>query len=270
MTRVIVVTGAASGIGRKLVGVLNGLPQADRVLATDVSYPALVMAGEADGWDGARVAVRMLDVLDPAGWESALDFAEARFGPVTHVVNNAGVLSPDWLVAVTDQDVHRQIDINIKGVVFGTRAAARRMVAHKSGHIVNLGSLASLSPVPGLSLYAASKFAVRGFSLSAALELRPSGVAVTVVMPDAVETPMLDLQKGREEAALTFSGGRALTPDDIAQAVLEAFDKRPLELALPAARGVLAKVAGLMPQAGVGLLPVMRRLGRRAQARLRR
>lgn len=267
MSRVVVVTGAGSGIGRRLVAVLSG--RGDRVLATDVSYPRLVDAGQSDGWSEHRVAVRHLDVVDPAGWEAALDFAEGRFGALTHVVNNAGVLSPDWLVNAKDEDIHRQLDVNVKGVVFGTRAAARRMVERKSGHIVNVGSLASLSPVPGLSLYAASKFAVRGFSLSAAMELAEFGVAVSVVMPDAVQTPMLDIQKGRDEAAVTFSGGAALSPDVIAKAILESFEERPLEVTLPAGRGVLAKLVGLSPGLGAKIAPMMRRRGQKAQDRQR-
>lgn len=267
MSRVVVVTGAGSGIGRRLVAVLSG--RGDCVLATDLSYPRLVDAGQADGWSEHRVAVRHLDVVDPAGWEAALDFAEGRFGALTHVVNNAGVLSPDWLVNAKDEDIHRQLDVNVKGVVFGTRAAARRMVERRSGHIVNVGSLASLSPVPGLSLYAASKFAVRGFSLSAAMELSEFGVAVSVVMPDAVQTPMLDLQKGRDEAAVTFSGGGALSPDTIAMAILACFEERSLEVTLPPSRGVLAKLVGLAPGLGAKIAPLMRRRGQKAQDRQR-
>lgn len=263
MSRVLVITGAASGIGRHLVKAFSG--RGDKVLATDVSYPRLVEVAEEDGWPDAAVAVARLDVVDPVAWEGALDLAEARFGDVTHLVNNAGVLSPDWLVHANEADIHRQLDVNVKGVVFGTRAAARRMVERGSGHILNMGSLASLSPVPGLSLYAASKFAVRGFSLSAALELKSKGVAVTVVMPDAVATPMLDLQRGREEAALTFSGGQALTPADIERSLLVAMKTRPLEVALPVSRGALARLANLAPGIALVLEPMMRKLGARRQ-----
>ena len=257
--RVIFVTGCASGIGRHLVGAF--MRRGDAVIASDVAFVRLEEAGREDGWDGARVLTVALDVVDPASWEAALDAAELRFGAVTHLVNNAGVLMPDWVVNVSDVDVHRQLDINVKGVVFGTRAAARRMVERGRGHIVNIGSLASLSPVPGLSIYAASKFAVRGFSLSAALELSESGVAVTVVMPDAVATPMLDLQKGRTEAALTFSGGKALSATDIERALVSVFEKRPLEVAIPESRGMLARVANLMPGVGRTIAPLMRRIG---------
>jgi len=265
--RVLFITGCASGIGRHLVGAF--LRRGDAVVASDVAIDRLVAVGREDGWDVSRVSEVRHDVTDPVSWELALDAAEQRFGPVTHVVNNAGFLAPDWVVALTDSDIHRQIDINVKGVIFGTRAAAKRMVARKSGHIVNIGSLASLSPVPGLSVYAASKFAVRGFSLSAALELAKDGVAVTVVMPDAVATPMLDIQKARREAALTFSGGRALSGVDIEAALVRVFAKRPLEVAIPESRGMLARLANLVPGVGQKVLPLMRRIGEKHQARTR-
>src|SRR6185295_6401487 len=111
---------------------------------------------------------------------------------------------------------------------------ARRMIPAHRGHIVNIGSLASLSPVPGLSLYVASKFAVRGFTLSAAMELREHGVSVTLIMPDAVETPMLDKQVAYKEAAMTFSGQRPLTVHDIERLIVDTvLPYKPLEAAIP-------------------------------------
>lgn len=263
--RVALVTGAASGIGRHLVGVLHA--RGFLVVATDRDTAGLERAGAEDVWPVDRVASAALDVTEPAAWEAALDLAEERFGVVGVLLNVAGYLEPGWVDAVSDDAVHRHLDVNVKGVVFGTRAAARRMVTSGGGHVVNIGSLASLSPVPGMSLYAASKFAVRGFSLSAAFELRPRGVAVTVVMPDAVATPMLDLQRDRDESALTFSGGDALTPAAVADAVLEALRTRPLEVTLPRSRGAIARLVNAAPGLGRALLPAFRALGRKNQAR---
>ena len=76
-----------------------------------------------------------------------------------------------------DEDVHRHFDVNVKGVIFGTRAAAARMIPQGHGHVVNIASMAALAPIPGLALYSASKYAVRAFSLAAAEELRAHGVA---------------------------------------------------------------------------------------------
>src|SRR5690606_5033294 len=124
------------------------------------------------------------------------------------------------------------------------------------------------APVPGLSLYGASKYAVRAFSLAAAVELRPRGVAVTVVCPDAVATPMLDKQEHYEEAAITFSAPRVLSPEEVADALTGVvIDRRPLELALPRSRKWMARTVDLFPSLGPRLAPVFQRLGRRAQKR---
>ncbi len=258
-----VITGAASGIGAAVAEAL--VARGDRVLACDINADALHAL--ADRWPDELLPHR-LDVRDSAGWEAALDAAEQRFGRVDVVMNIAGFLEPDFVVAASDDAIDRHFDINVKGVVLGTRAAARRMVARRAGHIINVGSLASLAPVPGLSLYAASKFAVRGFTLSAAAELAPQGVGVTLVLPDAVETPMLELQVGRDEAAMTFSG-RTLTVAQVRDEILRALTTRQVEVTIPPSRGRLAKVATLWPAAGIRLMPLFRALGRRGQRKAR-
>jgi 3-oxoacyl-[acyl-carrier protein] reductase len=144
------------------------------------------------------------------------------------------------------------------------------MIARGQGHIINFGSLASLAPVPGLSLYTASKFAVRGFSLAVASELRPHGVHVSLIMPDAVDTPMLDKQLAYEQAALTFSGPRALTVEDIEKVIVErVLPQRPLELTLPLSRGAAARLANTMPAAMRVVAPMLTKRGLARQAKIR-
>ena len=124
--------------------------------------------------------------------------------------------------------------------------------------------------MPGLSLYSASKFAVRGFTLAAATELAPHGVAVTLVMPDAVATPMLDLQVAYEEAAMTFSGGAPLTVEDIERAVLDcALVDRPMEVTVPLGRGLLARVANTAPGLTRRLAPIFVARGKKAQSKIK-
>jgi len=262
-SQTMLLTGCASGIGRHLTTVLAA--QGHRILATDVNEAGLA------GHDPARVHVRKLDVRREEDWEAALDAAEGAFGPVDVVMNIAGYLHPAYVHDIGAKDLDLTIDVNVKGVILGTRAAAKRMIPRRAGHIVNVGSLASLSPVPGLSTYTASKFAVRGFTLSVALELRPKGVAVTLVMPDAVDTPMLDKQIGYEEAAMTFSGSRALTVADIERAIVdEVLPRRPLEVAIPMSRAVLARLATAAPAAVQALAPVMLKVGRKKQEQIKK
>ncbi|UQA58283.1 SDR family oxidoreductase [Polyangium aurulentum] len=265
---VMVLTGCASGIGRHLAGALSR--RGHRVLATDLDERTLAARAEEDCWDKQRVRLARLDVRRAEEWEAALDLAEKELGGMDVLMNVAGALRPGWVQEITPADIDLHIDVNVKGTMLGTHAAAVRMVRRGAGHIVNFGSLASLAPVPGLALYAASKFAVRGFSLAAATELRPRGVAVTLVMPDAVQTPMLDLQVDYEQAAMTFSGPRALTVEDIEAVVLnEVLPGRPLEVALPLSRGLLARVANTAPGLSRVIAPVLRKKGLQKQERIK-
>ncbi len=267
MTRFLL-TGGASGIGRHLAGALGR--RGHHVVATDRNLDGLARAAKDDGWPD-RVATSFLDVTSEQDWASALDRCDAHMGGLDVALNVAGYLAPGFVTDLDAADIDLHLDVNVKGVVLGTRAAARHMIAVKlPGHIVNFGSLASLSPVPGLSLYCASKWAVRGFSLSAAVELKDAGIAVTLVCPDAVDTPMLDLQKGREEAALTFSGDKPLTVEDISRALFDhVLPKRPLEITLPLSRGLLARVGGAAPGLAGALYPMMKKKGLGQQKRSR-
>jgi 3-oxoacyl-[acyl-carrier protein] reductase len=267
--RVFVVTGAASGIGKHLVKALAA--RGHSVLATDVNEPGLSLWRDPGTAHASRIQAEPLDVTRPEAWERALDAAERAFGPVDVLLNVAGFLKPGFVHEVDDRAVDLHIDVNVKGVIWGTRAAARRMVARGSGHIVNFGSLASLAAVPGLCLYSASKFAVRGFSLAAAAELRPLGVHVTVLLPDAVQTPMLDLQVHYREAAMTFSGDAPLSVDDIEKVIFDkVLPKRPLEIAIPLGRGLLARLATASPEAALLLAPQLTKKGLRAQERMKK
>jgi len=268
MARVMVLTGCASGIGLHLAGALSA--RGDRVLATDVDEEALKRRAQEGGWEAKGVKYKKLDVRSAEDWEAALDFATSAWGGVDVVMNIAGVLRPGYVQSLTPADIDLHMDVNVKGTALGLRAAAARMISRRSGHIINFGSLASLAPVPGLSLYTASKFAVRGLSLAAATELRPHGVAVTVVMPDAVQTPMLDLQVHYDEAALTFSGDKPLTVEEVERLLVDkVLPQRPLEVAFPLGRGALARAANTAPGITSLIAPMLLKKGLAMQERVR-
>lgn len=261
-------TGCASGIGRHLAGALAA--GECRVVATDVDYAALQAAAQAQGWDPTRVELHALDVRDPRRWNEVLDLVQARWQRLDVLFNIAGFLRPGLVHEQTADDVDRHLDINAKGTIYGSQAAAARMVAQGHGHIVNFASMAGLAPVSGISLYTASKFAVRGFSLALANELRPHGVAVTVICPDAVQTPMLDLQLDCPQAALTFSGRRALGVEEIERLILRrVLPRRPLEAILPRSRGWLAKLTSALPGVARVVLPALMKKGLARQKQIR-
>jgi 3-oxoacyl-[acyl-carrier protein] reductase len=259
--RTFLVTGCASGIGRDLAEAI--VERGDRLVATDLDAVALEDHAAAQAWPADRVHCRRLDVTSADDWAAAW---QTDLGEIDVVVNMAGFLHPGWVHEITAADIDRHLAVNVRGVMLGTRSAAGRMRERGSGHIVNVASMAALAPIPGLSLYSASKYAVRAFSLAAAHELRGHGVAVTVVCPDAVRTPMLDLQKDYEQAALTFSGSRVLEPREVTDAILgPVLERRPLEVFLPPSRGWLARVADVFPRTATAIAPLLRRRGRSRQ-----
>jgi 3-oxoacyl-[acyl-carrier protein] reductase len=264
VSRTFLVTGCASGIGRDLASAI--VEGGDRLVATDIDAAALAAAAREQAWPSEAHRRVRLDVTDAAQWRAAFAAATEAFGPVDVLVNMAGFLRPGYVHELSEDDIAHHLDVNVRGVMLGTHLAAQAMRARGSGHIVNVASLAALAPIPGLSLYSASKYAVRAFSLAAAQELRAFGVAVTVVCPDAVATPMLDLQKDYEEAALTFSGPRVLHPREVSEAILgPVLRQRPLEVFLPPGRGWLARVADVFPRSASAMAPLLRRRGRSRQ-----
>ena len=237
---VALITGAAGGIGRHFV--LSNRDQY-RWVATDIKKTELLAAF---GTETGRFLPLQLDVADIQSWKAAIAATLDKFGRLDYLFNVAGVSLPRFILDADEHYIDTHLDINAKGVLYGTTQAAQAMQKQGSGHIINIASLAGIAPVPGMSYYTASKFAVRGFSLAAALELREKNIFVTVICPDLVRTPMFEHQLTLpKESALSFSGStRLLSVEDVEKAIHKAIRKKPLELTLPPARGALAKIGG--------------------------
>ena len=244
-----IVSGAASGIGRHMAHALHRAGH--RLLLVDIAAEGLAATAAQHGLDAdPSVMTRVLDVRDAAGWAEAASSVNERFGKIDYLFNIAGFLCPGLAHEMSPEALALHVDVNVKGVMFATRAVAPLMIARGSGHILNVASIAGVSHVPGLAAYCASKHAVRGFSLSVAHELRPHGVHVTAFCPDAVETPMLTLQESYPEAAMTFGAGRGLRLTEVEAAILRAMRDRPLEVILEvpgSGRAIAARVANFFP-----------------------
>jgi 3-oxoacyl-[acyl-carrier protein] reductase len=267
--RVFLITGCASGIGRHLAE--RVVAAGHCLLATDVDAAALADVAKQGDWPPTRVETLRLDVCDPDAWREAIDRIVARWGRIDVLMNVAGVIQPGYVHEITADKMLCHLDVNARGTMLGTQAAARQMVQQRHGHIVNIASMAALAPVPGIAPYTASKFAVRGFTLAVAHELRPHGVSVSCVCPDAVQTPMLDLQMSHESAALTFSGKRYLTVEDVGRVIFDkVLPRRPLEVMIPRHRGWLAKLTSLLPGTAAWILPSLTRGGLQRQEEYRR
>lgn len=259
-----VVTGAGHGLGRLIAGLL--VDRGHDVLVTDLDPDAAAaVAAEL----GPRASARALDVRDEEAVAAARDELVQRAGRLEVWVNNAGVLltGPAW-----EQDAQARrlmLEVNALGTINGTVSAIEAM-RERGGHVVNIVSLAGLTPVPGEAVYAASKHAAIGFSLSTLIDLRLAGskdVHLSCVCPDGIWTPMLHDKLDDPGAALSFSG-KLLQPEDVVAAVARVLDRPRPVVTVPRSRGLQARVADALPRLAVSIAPLVVARGRRTQQKM--
>jgi NAD(P)-dependent dehydrogenase (short-subunit alcohol dehydrogenase family) len=232
----IAVTGGANGIGRAIS--TQFARAGARVAIGDLDVDAAKAAAQALG---GSVAAIELDVSDPQAIHRFLDTAEQRHGPLDVMVNNAGV---DWMSPFHEEPdavTRRQVEVNLLGTTYGTRAALQRMLPRRRGHIVNVASGAGRVPLPGSSSYSATKHAIVGLTESLRLEYRGSGVRFSLIQPSQVDTMMIE---GQPRPRLL----PVVSPDDVAAAVLAAVRDGRFEVWVPSSQGVSAKFSALLPR----------------------
>ena len=194
--------------------------------------------------------------------------AVAAWGRVDAVVNCAGVVRPGAIDTCPEEDITFQLETNLGGTINVSRAFVPLFERQGAGHLVLIASLAGMVPLPGESIYAASKFAVRGFAHSIAHELA-GRVAVTVVCPDSTRTRMLEIEAGDAGSSLSFSSA-PLEPEEVAAAIVGALRRPRLEVTVPGLRGRLIRWLGAMPTCFGRLYPLIDAMGRRRKARYRK
>lgn len=213
--KVAIISGAARGQGEAQARLF--VKEGAKVMLGDV----LDGEGEAvaAGLGEEHASYRHLDVTNADDWDQVVAMAVERFGQVNVLVNNAGILVSHPLVGHPLDDYMKVIQVNQVGCFLGMRAVVESMRAAGGGSIVNTSSLAGLSGATGLLAYTASKFAIRGMTKVAALELGPDGIRVNSIHPGGIDTPMIrgsDLDAGFRHLPL----GRVGRPEEAAAMAL--------------------------------------------------
>jgi 3-oxoacyl-[acyl-carrier protein] reductase len=212
------VTGASRGIGAAIADTLaaNGA----KVIGTATTEAGASAIGERLQAHGG--AGRALNVTDGGAVESLLDGIAKEFGPISILVNNAGITRDQLLLRMKDEDWQATLDTNLTSVYRTSKAVMRGMMKARRGRIINIASVIGLTGNPGQSNYAAAKAGIIAFSKSLAREIGSRGITVNVVAPGFIDTDMTKSLPEETRTALLgqIALGRLGAPDDIAQAVL--------------------------------------------------
>lgn len=213
-SKIAIVTGGAMGQGEAIVRAY--VAEGARVVIADVAKEqGQALADEL----GASAHFAHHDVSDAVSWAAVVDDANTRFGPVDVLANNAGILRFGDIERMPPEEVELLWRVNQMGVFLGMQAVTRTMRKNGGGSIINASSVEGLAGMPSCTAYAATKWAIRGMTKCAAMELGPKGIRVNSVHPGMIDTPMTRVHGG--DAAMEFGASkvplrRVGVPDDIA------------------------------------------------------
>jgi len=241
--KTLLLTGGASGIGAATarLAVLRG----HRVLIADIDLAGAEAVAAAIGEGAAATA---LDITADDQWERVLDEAWSRFGRLDVLINNAAVVHPGRAASVANRDHQHTLDVNFMGPLKGMMAALPRFKAQGSGHFVTVCSMTAFLPFPGIASYAAAKHALRAFHHALAIEERDSSLTFTIVHPTSTETPMLEKEAQSDDMGLAFAG-RSVSAETVGEVILDAMEKKAVEIFMPPERGKAVRRIGTSPRA---------------------
>jgi NAD(P)-dependent dehydrogenase (short-subunit alcohol dehydrogenase family) len=233
--KVVAITGGGRGIGRAMAQALAR--EGARVAVGDLDRESAELTAAQLGEPAVGLP---LDVTDHGALIAFLDEVEQRLGPLDVLVNNAGIMPVTPLAEESAESIARTLDLDLRAVIYGTQEAMRRMVPRRTGHIVNVASVAGRSGFPYLATYCAAKHGVVGLSEAVRQELRGTAVEVSVVMPSVVNTELT--------TGLANSRVKNIEPEDVAAEVLSALRKPRFDVFVPRSNGPLIQLTSPLPR----------------------
>ena len=250
LNKVFVVSGGGSGMGRELVLLL--LKKGARVAAVDINSDTLQETLSLSGDKNKLVSAHVLDITDQAAVAALPDQVIAAHGVVDGVINNAGIIQP--FVRINDLEyeaINRVLNINLYGLIYMTKAFLPHLLKRPEAHIINISSMGGFLPVPGQTIYGASKAAVKLFTEGLNSELLDSNVRVTVVFPGAIETNItvnsgvaIPGSAGDAES----SGMSALPADKAAEIIVDGIEKDSYRILVGSDAKLMDFISRLSPE----------------------
>lgn len=261
------VTGAASGIGRAVA-----------VDLAEQGYDLLLADMNADGLNELKaelsdlpvaVSLKVLDLTEQNSLAAFCDEIEGFGGTLAYAFLNAGVVTPGEVTALDRLQLTRDVDVNLRSAMWLNQACAIKMKAQGSGHIINTASMAALVSLKGAASYSASKFGLRGFLIALREELRQCGVSVSMILPSAIDTPMLRYEARHGGSALNFLS-KPSSVEDVVRVFNKAQKSKRLEYFIPYSDSLFGRLVCVFPSILNRLFPVLSLLGERGRERFLR
>lgn len=256
--KTVIITGGSEGVGAAAARLFADAG-ANLMLVARTRKNLEAVADELR--DRTRVEIFAMDVTDADACVDVFKKAAFEFGQIDVLVNNAGYHARGNVEDVDAAKLSKIVDVNLRAPIILSRIAIPYLKEKGSGVIINVGSMAGRTPVPGSTTYAAAKAGLRSFSLALAEELRDSGLKVGLVSPGPIDTQFI-LANIDETADITLSQPMS-TVEEVAQTIVDLCSNSVKEIAMPRLTGILTTVSYLFPWVSRQMRPVLERKGRR-------
>lgn len=248
---VIIITGGSGGIGSATVNKLSNFG-ASVVSVYNKNYPY-------DQSDENIIHIKA-NLTRSEDWDRLLSFTRHKFNKIDVLINCAGLLEPGNFLSLEEDQIEKIIETNLTSTITGIQKTLKLMTNQGYGHIINIGSLGGIVPMPYSAIYSASKFALRGFTFSLAEELKGTGINVSLITAGSVVTKMLDYEAQDNETAIAFISN-PLSPITVANAVLKVLHKPIIESIIPWNIFTLSKLLVFSPIIFSGLYRILHKIG---------
>jgi short-subunit dehydrogenase len=251
LNKVVLVTGGSGGIGNSIL---------NKLASYDANVVAVYNQNLPTNSFYKNILWLQADVTNPDDIDRLLSFTLQKFERIDFLINCAGILEPGEFSSLKINQLKKMIDVNLTSTLIITQKVLSVMRSNKMGHIINIGSLGGIVPMPYSSVYSATKFALRGFTFSLAEELKGSGIKVSLLTPGSIVTKMLDYEAQADNSAISFLS-KPISPVEVADAVLQVIQKPTIEKIIPHTQSFGSKLLVFSPKVFSIAYKLLHRLG---------
>jgi short-subunit dehydrogenase len=249
--KVVLVTGASGGIGNSIVNELS---------SEGAAVVAVYHRNSPQFTTDKNVFWIKADIINSEERDNLVAFCLEKYKRIDVLINCAGFLEPAEFSSLEEIYLRKMIDLNFTSTLIITQKVLSIMKSQGSGHIIILGSLGGIVPMPYSAVYSATKFALRGFSFSLAEELKGTGITISLISPGAVDTKMLEDEADDINAAISFTS-KPLNPIDVADVILNVIRKPKTEVIIPRGHAFGSKILNLSPVLFHNIYKILHRIG---------